>query len=688
MKTKELSEQLRDKIVEGHKSGDGCRIISETLSIPLSTVRSVINKWKVHHTTQTLPRPGRPSKLNNQARRKLVLDVTVKPTVTLKELQKSIAETGKNVSKSTISRALHNAGLMWRSYKESVTEKKPSEKQLGVSNKSFKVQHSVKKKELSEQLRGVVVERHRCGEGYKKISNTLNIPLGTVKSIVKKWQVYHTTQTLPRSGRPTKLNTHVRQKLLQDVTVKPGVTARELQKSVAKMDKNMCKSAICRALWNVDLTSQSDKESVTEKNPLEGQNDVSNKACKVQHSVKKKELSEQLRGVVVERHKCGEGYKKISNTLDIPLGTVRSIIKKWQVYPTTQTLPRSGRPSKLINQSRRRLVQDITVIPAVTVKELQKSIPEIDENVCKSTISHPLWNVDLTSQSDKESVTEKNPSESQHGVSNKACKVQHSVKKKELSEQLRGVVVEKHKCGEGYKKISNTLNIPLSTVRSIIKKWQVYHTTQTLPRSGRPTKLNTQARRKLVQDITVNPALTLKELQKSMADTDKNVCKSKIPQALGNVDLTSQSDKESVTEKKPSESQHGVSSKAIKVRHSVKKKELSEQLRGVVVEKHKCGEGYKKISNTLNIPLGTVRSIIKKWQVYHTTQTLPRSGRPSKLSNQAKKRLVQDVTVKPTITLKELQKSIAETGKNVSKSTISRALHNAGLTWRSDRERN
>ena len=69
----------------------------------------------------------------------------------------------------------------------------------------------------------------------------------------------------------------------------------------------------------------------------------------------------------------------------------------------------------------------------------------------------------------------------------------------------------------------------------------------------------------------------------------------------------------------------------------MKTKKISKEVRHKVVEKHRSGEGYQKISNSLIIPLSTMKSIIKKCRTYHTTQTLPRSGRPSKLNSQASK---------------------------------------------------
>ena len=86
MKTKELSEQVRDKVVEKYRSGLGCRKISKTLNIPRSTIKSIIKKWKEYGTTPNLPREGHLPKLTDQARRALIREATTRPKKTLKEL--------------------------------------------------------------------------------------------------------------------------------------------------------------------------------------------------------------------------------------------------------------------------------------------------------------------------------------------------------------------------------------------------------------------------------------------------------------------------------------------------------------------------------------------------------------------------------------------------------------------------
>ncbi|KAL0994838.1 hypothetical protein UPYG_G00127900 [Umbra pygmaea] len=119
----------------------------------------------------------------------------------------------------------------------------------------------------------------------------------------------------------------------------------------------------------------------------------------------------------------------------------------------------------------------------------------------------------------------------------------------------------------------------------------------------------------------------------------------------------------------------------------MKGKELSEEFRDKVVHRHKLGEGYKKISNALGISSSTVRSIIHKWRVYGTTQTLPRSGRPSKINSWAKRILALELTMRPNATLKELQTSMAEMGENVHRSTIARSFANCSRNGRSARKK-
>ena len=59
------------------------------------------------------------------------------------------------------------------------------------------------------------------------------------------------------------------------------------------------------------------------------------------------------------------------------------------------------------------------------------------------------------------------------------------------------------------------------------------------------------------------------------------------------------------------------------------------------MEKYRSGLGYKKISQTLNIPRSTIKSIIKKWKEYDTTTNLTKEGHPPKLTDQAWRALIR-----------------------------------------------
>ncbi len=114
MRSKELPEELRDRIVARHRSGQGYKKNSAALKVPKSTVASIILKWKTFGMTRTLPRAGRPAKLSYRGRRALVREVKKNPKITVAELQRCICEMGESCRKSSITAALHQSGLYGR----------------------------------------------------------------------------------------------------------------------------------------------------------------------------------------------------------------------------------------------------------------------------------------------------------------------------------------------------------------------------------------------------------------------------------------------------------------------------------------------------------------------------------------------------------------------------------------------
>lgn len=108
-------------------------------------------------------------------------------------------------------------------------------------------------------------------------------------------------------------------------------------------------------------------------------------------------------------------------------------------------------------------------------------------------------------------------------------------------------------------------------------------------------------------------------------------------------------------------------------------RETSEDIRKKVVTAHQSGESYKTISKRFLLYPSNVRQIIYKWRALSITATLPRSGRPSKLSPRSTRKILNQVKANPHITSRELQTSLAASGINVHTSTIRLKMNRIGI---------
>ena len=98
-KTKEFSVDLRQKIINFHKSGNSYSTILNWLEIPSSMVQFILKKFGMK---ENLPGHGRKPKLSLRTAWKLYHEVNIKQRVVLNDITKSLDTMVISVSTCTI----------------------------------------------------------------------------------------------------------------------------------------------------------------------------------------------------------------------------------------------------------------------------------------------------------------------------------------------------------------------------------------------------------------------------------------------------------------------------------------------------------------------------------------------------------------------------------------------------------
>ncbi len=111
---KEMSQDLRKKIMYLHKKGEGYKKISKALLISQNTVAKVVQTFKKDGTaTISQRRPGRPRKLTLRQERLLMRRVEENRHASSLQLSKEVeSQTGVTISRDTIRRTLQRNGIV------------------------------------------------------------------------------------------------------------------------------------------------------------------------------------------------------------------------------------------------------------------------------------------------------------------------------------------------------------------------------------------------------------------------------------------------------------------------------------------------------------------------------------------------------------------------------------------------
>ncbi len=110
---REMSQDLRKKIISLHKKGEGYKKISKALLIGQNTVAKVVQTFKKDGTaTISQRRPGRPRKLTPRQERLLMRRVEENRHASSLQLSKEVeSQTGVTISRDTIRRTLQRNGM-------------------------------------------------------------------------------------------------------------------------------------------------------------------------------------------------------------------------------------------------------------------------------------------------------------------------------------------------------------------------------------------------------------------------------------------------------------------------------------------------------------------------------------------------------------------------------------------------
>uniref|UniRef100_A0A8L0DQW8 Methylthioribulose-1-phosphate dehydratase n=1 Tax=Oncorhynchus mykiss TaxID=8022 RepID=A0A8L0DQW8_ONCMY len=117
---------------------------------------------------------------------------------------------------------------------------------------------------------------------------------------------------------------------------------------------------------------------------------------------KGKELSEDVRNLIITKHGLKQGYKSISRDLGIAVSTVRNVIRKHAVHGVVVNLPGRGRKKNLVPPGEKERTCKKNLVPPVEKAVRSAPIQNKMTSVCDATIEDKENGSESTESQDKE----------------------------------------------------------------------------------------------------------------------------------------------------------------------------------------------------------------------------------------------------------------------------------------------
>lgn len=474
-----------------------------------------------------------------------------------------------------------------------------------------------------------------------------------------------------KRGRP-RLIDESKDKLIQSVMQQRGTTnARMIQDELARAHSvKLTYEVIRRRVKELSLQSSgggdanvcgehpgSDSE---EDEAVEGESTITTPIAADESETQK--TANEITAALDKAVESSSEHQQIARDLDLLAETVRTIV--------SSAHSDQGAESELSDESARLSLDGTHSSDSDEEKIPGSAVPATDE---------PQLSADLE------------PEQTSFIATTAAARGQHG----EYSLEVCQLVVAKYAEGKTHKQIAAELQMPATSVQTIIKKAKRKGAVLPAQRAGRPRATSGTLEQTILELVRSKPAMSARAVQahlsannqldvsfetirrrvrdcRKVLRTDGDLGGLKAPGLVGEEDFSSDSDKEkgdaaqvsitveSTTVLLPTSvsllEQGAQQSPPAKRR---KYGEYSNELREACVHKHENeGLTYATISGQLNIPHDTVRAIVRKAKKTGTVQTAPRSGRPRKTSDIVDKVIIQAVKANQRCTAKMIQEDL------------------------------